>query len=603
MARDNTADAIAAAAAASGLGGVATKGKDDTTTTTTAAAAAAAAAAPKQVNKCANCGTDSTPLWRRGPKGEVICNACGLYLKARNTYRPQYLKKRKVKRESEAADAAAAAAASVPKKQQQQQQQQLSRPQLPLPVAAVAAPVAVATIAGHTHTISSMSSQPPITAGREQTGRYQLPSMAYLAHESPVQPLPHNRLLVSQYDDGVPSHRPAYATPLTLVDSRAPMGREFVHVKLENMHAPEHLPASGALHESSPSTGTESPPQQTAGGGTQSARQNSNNLVREHMQCINCSTTSTPLWRRDDKGNPICNACGLYFKLHNSHRPVTMKRAVIKRRKRVPPSLVSPSPYDSSVGWSHPEMQSGRDAQSPYEGSQQGFSQYTLPPPHHGVSTEFGNVVLPSLSSLFGAGDLPRRESISARAYEAKPGSTPASAPRLPVPAPLLVPDEDEASYRRSSEQEQKEHRSRAELLSEIDHLQAQLAQKAQMLMGMNNKQQQQQQQTHVNGGGKRPEPEVYRLPGLETFDSLVATEHRTAPMSDYRVPQQRFANAVPHHEHRHYRQPEHASSCPSPRPSASAGASSVSIEAEQSLEDAEQSATLALMSLAAGGR
>ncbi|OAQ34781.1 glucocorticoid receptor-like (DNA-binding domain), partial [Linnemannia elongata AG-77] len=55
---------------------------------------------------------------------------------------------------------------------------------------------------------------------------------------------------------------------------------------------------------------------------------------RQHLVCANCRTTTTPLWRRDSSGNTICNACGLYFKLHNVHRPVTMKRAVIKRRKR-----------------------------------------------------------------------------------------------------------------------------------------------------------------------------------------------------------------------------------------------------------------------------
>ncbi|KAG0285373.1 putative electron transfer flavoprotein subunit, partial [Linnemannia gamsii] len=55
---------------------------------------------------------------------------------------------------------------------------------------------------------------------------------------------------------------------------------------------------------------------------------------RQHLICANCRTTTTPLWRRDSEGNTICNACGLYFKLHNVHRPVTMKRAVIKRRKR-----------------------------------------------------------------------------------------------------------------------------------------------------------------------------------------------------------------------------------------------------------------------------
>ncbi|KAJ2737009.1 GATA type transcriptional activator of nitrogen-regulated proteins [Coemansia sp. BCRC 34962] len=50
--------------------------------------------------------------------------------------------------------------------------------------------------------------------------------------------------------------------------------------------------------------------------------------------CYNCGVDSTPLWRRDGGGNVICNACGLYFKLHGIVRPISMKRAVIKRRRR-----------------------------------------------------------------------------------------------------------------------------------------------------------------------------------------------------------------------------------------------------------------------------
>jgi GATA-binding protein len=40
-----------------------------------------------------NCQTSRTPLWRRSPQGATICNACGLYLKARNTSRPTNLKR------------------------------------------------------------------------------------------------------------------------------------------------------------------------------------------------------------------------------------------------------------------------------------------------------------------------------------------------------------------------------------------------------------------------------------------------------------------------------------------------------------------------------
>jgi GATA-binding protein len=40
-----------------------------------------------------NCKTTQTPLWRRSPAGETVCNACGLYMKARNQSRPVNLKR------------------------------------------------------------------------------------------------------------------------------------------------------------------------------------------------------------------------------------------------------------------------------------------------------------------------------------------------------------------------------------------------------------------------------------------------------------------------------------------------------------------------------
>lgn len=43
---------------------------------------------------------------------------------------------------------------------------------------------------------------------------------------------------------------------------------------------------------------------------------------------------TTSLWRKNDAGQHICNACGLYKKLNRTDRPVEMKSTVVKQRRR-----------------------------------------------------------------------------------------------------------------------------------------------------------------------------------------------------------------------------------------------------------------------------
>ena len=50
--------------------------------------------------------------------------------------------------------------------------------------------------------------------------------------------------------------------------------------------------------------------------------------------CTNCFTQTTPQWRRNPEGYPLCNACSLFLKLHGVVRPLSLKTDVIKKRNR-----------------------------------------------------------------------------------------------------------------------------------------------------------------------------------------------------------------------------------------------------------------------------
>ncbi len=38
-------------------------------------------------------------------------------------------------------------------------------------------------------------------------------------------------------------------------------------------------------------------------------------------RCAHCTTKETPLWRKAD-GRTVCNACGIYWRMHGKQRPI-----------------------------------------------------------------------------------------------------------------------------------------------------------------------------------------------------------------------------------------------------------------------------------------
>lgn len=66
--------------------------------------------------------------------------------------------------------------------------------------------------------------------------------------------------------------------------------------------------------------------------------------------CSNCSAKDTPLWRRLASGETVCNACGLYYKLHGAHRPIGDQRQLIQTNRKQRTILPK---YASGDGWRH----------------------------------------------------------------------------------------------------------------------------------------------------------------------------------------------------------------------------------------------------------
>ncbi|CAG5885404.1 unnamed protein product [Menidia menidia] len=86
--------------------------------------------------------------------------------------------------------------------------------------------------------------------------------------------------------------------------------------------------------------------------------------------CANCLTTKTSLWRKNANGGYVCNACGLYQKLHSTPRPLNIIKQnngeqIIRRRTRKrlnPDSLASDNPAPKQQRISSEERMNGEES-------------------------------------------------------------------------------------------------------------------------------------------------------------------------------------------------------------------------------------------------
>lgn len=67
--------------------------------------------------------------------------------------------------------------------------------------------------------------------------------------------------------------------------------------------------------------------------------------------CSNCQAKDTPLWRRLNTGETVCNACGLYYKLHGSHRPVYAVKAATTTSLGRKPRIILPKYLHGETSW------------------------------------------------------------------------------------------------------------------------------------------------------------------------------------------------------------------------------------------------------------
>uniref|UniRef100_A0A8D2IBH7 Zinc finger transcription factor Trps1 n=1 Tax=Urocitellus parryii TaxID=9999 RepID=A0A8D2IBH7_UROPR len=148
-------------------------------------------------------------------------------------------------------------------------------------------------------------------------------------------------------------------------------------------------------------------PQYPASGESKSKDESQSLLRRRRgsgVFCANCLTTKTSLWRKNANGGYVCNACGLYQKLHSTPRPLNIIKQnngeqIIRRRtrKRLNPEALQAEQLNKQQRGSSEEQVNG----SPLERRSE----------DHLTESHQREIPLPSLSKYEAQGSLTKSHS------------------------------------------------------------------------------------------------------------------------------------------------------------------------------------------------